>query len=147
MKSSDEQVEGLWVKVRGQANKGNLAVGVYYRSPDQGENVGRAFFLPLREASRSQSLILLGDSNHPDICWKCSTASCKQSGRLLECIEDNFLMQLTDSPTRGEALPDRLLTNTDELTRLVAGWAAVITPWRDSRSRGIWARGRGNSRP
>ena len=31
LKGSDEQVESLWVKIRGQANKGNLVVGVYYR--------------------------------------------------------------------------------------------------------------------
>ncbi|KAK4810519.1 LOW QUALITY PROTEIN: hypothetical protein QYF61_004482, partial [Mycteria americana] len=83
--------------------------------PDQGEPVDEEFLLQLQEASRSQALILLGDFNHPDICWKSSTASCKQSRRLLECIEDNFLTQVIDSPTRGEALLDLLLTNTDEL--------------------------------
>ncbi|KAK4811350.1 hypothetical protein QYF61_027579 [Mycteria americana] len=45
------------------------------------------------EASRSQALILIGDFNHLDICWKSSTANCKQSRKLLGCIEDNFLVQ------------------------------------------------------
>jgi len=47
-------------------------VGVYYRPPDQGELTDKAFFLQLQEALHSQSLILLGDFNHPNICWKYS---------------------------------------------------------------------------
>ncbi|KAK4811192.1 hypothetical protein QYF61_019823 [Mycteria americana] len=87
--------------------------------PDQGEDVDEAFLLQLQEASCSQALILLGDFNHPDICWKSGTASCKQSRRLLECTEDNFLIQVIESPTRGDALLDLLLTNTEELIREV----------------------------
>ncbi|GAB0178027.1 hypothetical protein GRJ2_000268000 [Grus japonensis] len=64
-----------------------------------------------------EALILLGYFNHPDICWKSSTASCKQSRRLLECIKDNFLSQVIDSLTGGEMLRDPLLTNMDELIR------------------------------
>ena len=90
-------------------------VGVYYRLPNQGEPVDEAFLLQLQEASRSQALILLGDFNHPDICWKSSTASCRQCRRLLECIEDNFLSQVIDSPTTGDAILDLLVTNTSEL--------------------------------
>ncbi|PKU32237.1 tbc1 domain family member 4-like [Limosa lapponica baueri] len=41
-----------------------------------------------------QTLILIGDFNRLDIYWKSSTVNCKQSRRLLECIEDNFLVQL-----------------------------------------------------
>ncbi|KAK4807182.1 hypothetical protein QYF61_024308 [Mycteria americana] len=89
--------------------------GVYYRPPDQGEPIDEAFLLQLQEASHLQALILLGDFNHPDIHWKSGTASCKQSRRLLECIEDNFLIQVTESPTRGDALLGLLLTNAEEL--------------------------------
>jgi len=77
----------------------NLVVSVYYGLPDQRESTDEAFFLQLQKASHSQALVLLGDFNHPDICWKSSTVSCRQSGKLLECIEDNFLSQVIDSPT------------------------------------------------
>lgn len=55
-------------KNKGTANKGNLVVGVYYRPPDQGEDVDEAFasLLRLQEASHLQALILLGHINHPD---------------------------------------------------------------------------------
>ncbi|KAK4830418.1 hypothetical protein QYF61_011042 [Mycteria americana] len=115
LKNSHEQAESLWVRIRDRGNKGNLVVGVYYRPPNQGEPIDEAFFLQLQEASRSQPLVLLGDFNHPNICWKSSTESCRQSRRLLECIEDNFLSQVIDSPTRGDVILDLLVTNASEL--------------------------------
>lgn len=77
-----------------------------------------------------QTLTLLGDLKHPDICQKGSTASCKQSKRLLECMKVNFLLQAIETTTRGEVLLDVLLTNMDELERsgLLAAWAAVTLP-------------------
>ncbi|KAK4828789.1 hypothetical protein QYF61_000846 [Mycteria americana] len=63
----------------------------------------------------SQALILLGDFNHPDICWKSNTASYGQSRRLLEFIEDNFLGQVIDNPTRRDAILDLMITNANEL--------------------------------
>lgn len=50
-------------------------VGVYYRLPDQQENVDELFFLQLQEASHWQALVLLGDFSQPNICWKHGTAS------------------------------------------------------------------------
>ncbi|KAK4821784.1 hypothetical protein QYF61_002200 [Mycteria americana] len=80
-----------------------------------GEPIDEAFFLQLQEASCSQALVLLEDFNHPNICWKSSIASCRQSRRLLECIEDNFLTQVIDSLTRRDVIPDLLVTNASEL--------------------------------
>ena len=64
---------------------------------------------------RSQAIILLGHFNHPNICWKGSTASCSQSRRFLECIEDNFLSQVIATSTRGDAILDRMVTKASEL--------------------------------
>ena len=82
-------------------------IGVYYRPSDQSETVNEAFYLQLQEALCSQALVLLRDFNHPDIC-------CRQSRRLLECTEDNFLSQVIDSPTRRDAILDLLLTRVNE---------------------------------
>ena len=87
----------------------------YYRPPDQEELIDEAFFLQLQDASRSQALILLGDFNQPDICWKSNTASCRQSSRFLKRIEDDFLSQVISTPTRGEAILDLVVTNESEL--------------------------------
>jgi len=45
---------------------GDAVVGVYYRQ--------------MKVASQSQALVLTGDFNHPDICWKDHTARHTQSG-------------------------------------------------------------------
>ena len=58
--------------------------------------------------------VLLGDFNHPNICWKSSMVSCRVSRRLLECIKDNFLSQKIDSPTSGDAVLDLLLVTVSE---------------------------------
>jgi len=92
-KNGYERVESLLVRVRDRGNKGNLVPWVYYRPPDQAEPADEAFFLRLQEALHSRALVLFGDFNHPDICWKGSTMSHRWSRRLLECIEDNFLSQ------------------------------------------------------
>ncbi|KAK4806761.1 hypothetical protein QYF61_005557 [Mycteria americana] len=115
LKNSHKQVKSLWVRIRDRSNKGNLVVAVYYRPPDQGEPTDEAFFLQLQEASCLQALVLLGDFNHPNICRKSSKASCRQSRRLLECTEDNFLTQVIDTPTQGDAILDLMVTNASEL--------------------------------
>lgn len=67
--------------------------------------------LQLQEASHSQTLVLLGNFNHPDIYWESSTTSCKQCRRILECMEGSFLGQVIDSPARGDMMLDLMDMN------------------------------------
>ncbi|KAK4825595.1 hypothetical protein QYF61_000684 [Mycteria americana] len=70
----------------------------------------------LGEASRSLALVLVGDSNLPDVCWKYNAAERKQSRTFLECVaDDNLLTQLVSEPTREGAPLDLLFTNRDGL--------------------------------
>jgi len=61
----------------------------------------------------------MGDFRYLDICWENNMVSCKQSRRLLECINDNFLVHILDRLTRGEALLDLVLTSVDEVIKEV----------------------------
>jgi len=90
-------------------------VGVYYRPPDQEEEVNEAFYRQLKAASQSQALVLMGDFNHPDFSWEDHTARHMQSWRFLQSISDNFLMQVVEEPTRRGALLDLVLTKRDWL--------------------------------
>lgn len=83
LKNSNKQVENLWVKIRGEVNKGSLAVGVYYRPPDLVEPVDEVFLLQLQKPSNSQALTMLEDFNHLDVCWKSGTVNCMWSRSLL----------------------------------------------------------------
>ncbi|CAM5177685.1 unnamed protein product [Eretmochelys imbricata] len=110
-----EKPESLWIKFRSVSNKGDVVVGVCYRPPDQGDEVDEALFWQLAEVTRSHVLVLMGDFNHPDICWESNTAVHRQSRKFLESVGDNFLVQVLEEPTRGRALLDLLLTNREEL--------------------------------
>ncbi|GAB0182166.1 hypothetical protein GRJ2_000681900 [Grus japonensis] len=57
----------------------------------------------------------MGDFNHPDICWRDNTAEHKQSRKFLECVDDNFLLQVIEEPTRRGAMLDLILTNKEGL--------------------------------
>ena len=57
------------MKIKDWSSKGHLVVGVCYRTPDEEEAVDEAFLHQLQKVSRSQALVLMGDFNHPDICW------------------------------------------------------------------------------
>lgn len=59
---------------------------------------------------RSQTLILMGIFNQPDICCKDNTAVLKQCRRSIVCIDHNFLAQVIKEPRKG-ALLDTILTN------------------------------------
>jgi len=83
--------------------------------PDQEEEVDEAFYRQLQVASQSQALFLMGDFNHPDITWEDHTARQVQSRRFLQSIDDNFLMQVVEEPTRKGALLDLALTNKEGL--------------------------------
>ena len=80
----DDKVEFLWVKMRRKANKADILLGVCYRPPNQDEEVNEVFYKRLAEVSQSLALVLVGDFNLLDICWKYNTAERKQSRRFLE---------------------------------------------------------------
>ncbi|PKU42582.1 adaptin ear-binding coat-associated protein 1 [Limosa lapponica baueri] len=97
--SSDDEVECLWVRMKGKANKGDFVLGVCYRPRNQDEEADEVFCKQLAEVSQLPALVLVGDFNLPDICWKYNTAESRQARRFLECMEDNSLTQLVGEPT------------------------------------------------
>lgn len=38
----------------------------------------------------------MGDFNHSVVCWESNVTGCKQSRRLPECVENNFLVQILE---------------------------------------------------
>ncbi|GAB0206692.1 hypothetical protein GRJ2_003134800 [Grus japonensis] len=109
----EEPTKSLWVRIKGRA--GDIIVGVCYRPPDQGDQADEALYRQIGAASCSQVLVLMGDFNHPDICWRDNAAERKQSRKFLECVDDNFLLQVTEEPMRRDAMLDLVLTNKEGL--------------------------------
>lgn len=52
----------------------------------------------------------MGDFNHSDIFWKNITARHTRSRRFLQCVEDDFLMQVVEEPIRRVVLLDLVVT-------------------------------------
>jgi len=112
--ADEERVESLWVRIKGQPHMGDIIVGVYYRPPDQEEEVDEAFYRQLKVPSQSQTLVFMGDFNHPDICWEDHTARHTQSRRFLQRTDDKFLMQMMGEPKRRVVLLYLVLMNKEE---------------------------------
>ncbi|KAM6092638.1 uncharacterized protein LJ206_005604 [Theristicus caerulescens] len=108
-----ELAKSLWVRIKGRAGTDDITVGVCYRPPEQEDRANEALYRWIGAASHSQALVLMGDFNHPGI-WD-NTEGHKQSGRFLECIDGNFLLQLIEEPMRRGAMLDLVLTNKERL--------------------------------
>ncbi|GAB0206060.1 hypothetical protein GRJ2_003071600 [Grus japonensis] len=111
----EELTESPWVRIKGSAGAGDIIAGVCYRPPDQEDQADEALYRQIGAASCSQALVLVGDFNHPDICWRDNTAGHKPSRTFLECADDNFLLQLREEPRRRSAMLDLILTNKESL--------------------------------
>jgi len=123
----EEPVNSLLVRIKRQAHMGDAVVGVHYRPPDQEEEVDEAFYRQLKVASQSQSLVLMGDFNHPGICWEDCRARHMLSRKFLQGINDNFLMQVMEEPTRRCMLLDLVLMNNEGLVEDVEVASAEVT--------------------
>ena len=97
--ANEEWVESLWVRIKGQAHKGDITVGVYHRPLDQEEEIDEAFYRQLQAASQSQALVLMGDFNHPDISWEDHTF---QQSELNSCWIKIFPEQYHCGNTTGQ---------------------------------------------
>jgi len=92
-------VQSLWVKIRGRTNNGQLGVRVFCRPSHQEEPVDEAF--------------LLQDGGYL-VARKHSELSV-----ILESVDDNFLVQVLDRLTRSELLLDLVLTNAEEIVKVI----------------------------
>ncbi|GAB0179939.1 hypothetical protein GRJ2_000459200 [Grus japonensis] len=107
--------KSLWVKIKGRAGTGDTIVEVWYRSLNQEDQADEGLYRQIGAASCSQALVLMGDFNHPDICWRDNTAGHNQSRKFLECVDDDFLLQVIEEPMKRGAMLDLVLTNKERL--------------------------------
>ncbi|TRZ08247.1 hypothetical protein HGM15179_018861, partial [Zosterops borbonicus] len=91
IETNDDEVECLWVRIKGKANKADILLGVCYHPPNQVDNL---VYKQLENLSGSPTLVVVGDLNLPDICWELNIPEKRQSRKFLECVKDNFLLQL-----------------------------------------------------
>ena len=64
----------------GKACRGDILVEVCYRPPNQDEEMNETFYKQLAEVAQSPALVLMGDFNFPDTCWKYTIAQSSPRG-------------------------------------------------------------------
>lgn len=94
-------------------------MGVCYRLPDWENRVDETLYKQIGAVSHSQNMVLIGDFNHPDICWMDNTAVHQKSKSFLECVGDNFLLQVVQEPTRKGGMLDHVPTKEEGLVSIV----------------------------
>jgi len=92
-----------------------MMVEFCYRLPNQDEEKDELFYRQLGEVSQLLTLVLVGDFNLQDFCWKYNTEDRKQSRRFLQCVENNLVTQLVSEPTWEGASLELLFANREGL--------------------------------
>ena len=110
----EELTESLRFRVKGKAG-GDIVVGFCYRLPDQEDRVDEALYKQIGAASHSQNMALIGNFNHPNICWRDNTVMHQKSKRFLESVDGKSLFQVVQEPMRKGAMLDLVLTNQEEV--------------------------------
>ncbi|XP_073458774.1 uncharacterized protein [Aquarana catesbeiana] len=64
----------------------------------------------------------MGDFNYPDIDWVEGTMHSSKAHQFLNVLQDNFMGQMVDAPTKNKALLDLLITNNTDLIMDVEIW-------------------------
>ncbi len=118
--------ESVWVNVKIGNNK-KVVLGCVYRSPSSDSENNRELETLLRAMSDEsfEHMIIVGDFNYPNVDWDTCTATDREgsdSDQFMECLNDCFLVQHVDQPTRfrGSQRPsilDLILTNEENVIR------------------------------
>ena len=105
--------ETVWGKIE---SRGVCTVkGICYLSPSSSEDQIEALQELIRKASHKyHNTIICGDFNHRSINWDLLQAG-SEGQSFLDLVQDCFLIQHVDKPTRGENILDLVLSSRDSM--------------------------------
>ena len=112
--SSNPNVEHMCVQINTITNK-KILINVIYRKPNQSTEIDTAMYNSIHEIIKNKDSIILGDFNLPQICWRTVSGVESESNRLIDFVEDNFLHQMVNEPTRDNNILDLILTSQEHL--------------------------------
>uniref|UniRef100_A0A803KG92 Reverse transcriptase domain-containing protein n=1 Tax=Xenopus tropicalis TaxID=8364 RepID=A0A803KG92_XENTR len=113
---TNENVESLWVEISvGLKVTKKMIIGVCYKPPRIDEGDEAQLLLQMEEASKLGQVVVMGDFNYPDIDWSNGVAKSEKASRFVNMLNDNFLFQAVQEPTRNDAILDLVISNNNEL--------------------------------
>ena len=93
----------------------NTLLGVCYRPPDSKVENDESFYKIL-SSFKNKAFILLGDLNLANLKWDNKTCLDK-SHPFVECLDNNFISQCVDKPSRGDNFLDLILCSDETLIK------------------------------
>ena len=102
--------ESVWVEIRDCKNS-KILEGCFYRAPGVKEEEEGGVHEELKRACGKGRVLIMGDFNLPGKDWVQEQGKGRVDEDFLVLVQDCFLTQFVDKPTRGSAVLDLLLSN------------------------------------
>uniref|UniRef100_A0A8C5PPB0 Reverse transcriptase domain-containing protein n=1 Tax=Leptobrachium leishanense TaxID=445787 RepID=A0A8C5PPB0_9ANUR len=116
LESDEGNVESLWVNISlGNKQGSQLLVGICYKPPNIDNDEEEQLLEQIRKAAHHGSTLIIGDFNYPDINWDSGTSNSAKGIRFLNILNDTFMSQLVETPTREDNCLDLVITNNVDL--------------------------------
>lgn len=75
-----------------------VRLGFLYRPPDQAAKVDDHMLMEIGRGCSNSGTVILGDFNLSNINWEGMVGHDCFCKKIIDCVQDNFLMQLVDCP-------------------------------------------------
>ena len=108
----ESDCELLWLEIFTQT--GPILLGTFYRPPNSDPSILNSLNHSLLSINTDYSIVLCGDFNLPHINWSTVTPSLSSpaaAALLCSLVNDNFLTQMVNFPTRHDSILDLVLVN------------------------------------
>ena len=112
------KIETLFCNIR--CEESSTMLGICYRPPDTSVDNDKEFY-DLINRIDSKDIVLMGDFNFAELNWQ-SDSTIDRSHPFVECLDNNFLSQLVNMPSRGTNYLDLVLvSDTNTIEELCVG--------------------------
>lgn len=92
-----------------------LRIGIVYRPPASAEEIDNSLYTTLGNFIRGKDVILMGDFNNGRVDYDSLHAEEAEGVRLVEFLQDNFLVPKVTEGTREGRVLDLIMTNNESL--------------------------------
>ena len=105
----DKKNESIWVELKQGAGKG-VGIGLCYRSPTSEQNEVDSLLASVKRHAEDSTAVIMGDFNYGGIDWGGMQGSTVGERDFIDVINDCFLEQHVDRPTRKSNILDLIMS-------------------------------------
>ncbi|XP_059807923.1 uncharacterized protein LOC132382078 [Hypanus sabinus] len=113
--------EAIWMELKNGKGAVTL-IGVYYRPPNGARELEEQMCKEIADICSKHKVVIVGDFNFPHVDWEAHSVKGLDGLEFVKCVQDSFLQQYIEVPTRDGAVLDLLLGNAiGQLTDVCVG--------------------------